>query len=90
MITTPWTDEQVAALNAFQVRAPFHPFTCGYRDDHYVANEGILVATTIGWECPYPACEYTQEWADEFMTNPHWLECLGGIYHSMGCCRESQ
>jgi hypothetical protein len=88
VIQAPWTEEQVAALNAFQQRAPFHPFTCGYRDDHYAANQGILVATTTGWVCPYRGCQYTQDWASPFMMDPHWVTCRGGMYHTFQRCEE--
>lgn len=27
----PWSDEQIAALNKFQLAPWAHPFTCGYR-----------------------------------------------------------
>lgn len=83
MITIPWTDEQVAALNGFQRANVFHPFTCEYRSDHNMADGGILIATTGGFVCPYPSCEYTQHWAHELMADPHWIECRGGIYHTM-------
>lgn len=80
MISIPWTDEQVKALNAFQALKVMHPFTCGYRDDHYSVNEGVLLATTSGWECPYRHCEYMQFWAHEFMADPHWLDCSFACY----------
>lgn len=69
-----WTDEQVAALNAYQDRGDVHPFTCsGNRSDdaHKAAQEehggdfGQLVATRQGWVCN--ACDYRQFWAHDFM-----------------------
>lgn len=81
MISIPFTEEQVAALNGFQRAGVMHPFTCGYRDDHYAADPGILVATTTGWECPYKHCEYFQLWAHAFMADPHWITCKGPIAH---------
>jgi len=65
MIYAPFTTEQVKSLNDFQQSGYFHPFTCG--------NENCradLIATEFGWVCP--ACEYTQKWAHEFMTNNEW------------------
>lgn len=88
MIMMPWNEEQVAALNGYQRAGVMHPFTCGYRDDHYAADPGILVATTTGWECPYKHCEYFQFWAHEFMADPHWIDCPGGINHHMECKRD--
>lgn len=60
-ITPPWDSRQVAALNAFQDRGDFHPFTC--------ANGcGNLVATATGWLCR--RCGYRQDWAWAFMADP--------------------
>lgn len=72
-----WTDEQVAALNAYQDRKDVHPFTCGGdRSDeaHKAVQEahggdlGQLVATRQGWVCN--ACDYRQLWAHDFMFTP--------------------
>lgn len=60
MQTTPWTDEQVEALNRYQREGKFHPFTCGNDSRHQ-----NLVATKDGWICPN--CDYTQNWAHGFM-----------------------
>jgi hypothetical protein len=59
-LTTPFTPEQVAALNRFQTNGNFHPFTCGNDSRHRV-----LVATESGWMCL--DCDYRQEWAHSFM-----------------------
>lgn len=73
-IKTPWTDEQVAALNVWQNTGHVHPFTCGNNrsDPLHVAYQkahggdlGELVATRDGWRCP--ACGYAQDWAHDFM-----------------------
>ncbi len=47
-----------------------HPFTCGNRSDHpeIAGDKGILVPTTRGWICPI--CDYTQDWAHDFMKGP--------------------
>lgn len=85
MISAPWTDEQVLALNTFQVSGLMHPFTCGYREDHYVVDTGTLVATHLGFVCPYRPCEYTQDWAHEWMADPDFLtryrERLKGLFN---------
>ena len=51
MIKAPWTPEQVAALNAYQKRREFHPYTCGNdrTDEKHRDGEGMLVATEQGW-----------------------------------------
>lgn len=67
VIRAPWTSEQVAALEAFQLRSGMHPFTCG-NDKHSMAPR--LVPSHSGWYCPDPACDYRQDWAHAFMVNP--------------------
>lgn len=64
-IEAPWTDDQVEALNRFQMADHFHPFTCPY--NHGSKAERILHATPDGWVCPHVRCEYTQKWAHTFM-----------------------
>lgn len=56
----PWTPEQVANLNKYQV-GPLHPFTCGNCEHHTV-----LLATETGWVCPNN-CGWEQTWAHDFM-----------------------
>lgn len=62
-IHAPWPVETAAALNEFQRRGEFHPFTCAVDSRH-----GSLLATTEGWVCPLPECDYRQYWAHAFMT----------------------
>ena len=67
-IRAPWTPDQVVALNAFQRRREFHPFTCPNRGPWHAeinSPDDVLVATVRGWVCPF--CDYTQEWAHSFM-----------------------
>lgn len=59
-ITTPFSEEQVKALNAYQETGVFHPFTCGIDSRHR-----DLVATPDGWICP--DCFYKQNWAHKFI-----------------------
>lgn len=62
-----WTDEQVAALNAYQERGQFHPFTCP-GDYRHCDKQRNLIATPAGWVC---ACgQYRQDWAYAFMMEP--------------------
>lgn len=65
MINTPWTDEQVASLNAFQQHGMWHPFTCPN-------DSSDLIATKNGWKCSKRRCTYTQQWAHDFMLNWSW------------------
>lgn len=71
-ICPPWTPEQVEALNGYQAAGRFHPFTCARRGEggHQIRHGdlGVLVATADGWICP--DCDYTQDWAHEFMLLP--------------------
>lgn len=79
-ITSPWSAEQVADLNAYQRSGRFRPFTCGEDrsdDTHrtYAAENddpdlGLLVAHADGWRCP--ACSYRQAWAWAGMATPEY------------------
>jgi len=62
-IRTPFTPEQVKALNERQKDDTRHPYTCPNRGDgnHLDDGEGVLVATTAGWVCLW--CDYRQIWA---------------------------
>jgi len=66
-----FTPEEVLSLNEYQNSGVMHPFTCGggHRTEH-PDGEGLLVATTQGWICPY--CEYRQDWAHDWMKNGDW------------------
>lgn len=70
-IQAPFLDEEVIQLNSWQSNHPFHPFTCGGDHDRPVN----LVATRSGWVCPDPECDYTQDWAHEFMAS--WVPWIG-------------
>lgn len=56
MIRTPWTNEQIAALQAHQDNPMYHPYTCGNDSRHTP-----LIATKDGWRCA--DCDYKQDWA---------------------------
>lgn len=61
-IKAPFTKEQVDALQQYQNECKHHQFTC----QEFHGTECKLVPTIRGWICPY--CDYTQDWAYEFMT----------------------
>lgn len=69
-LTAPWTPEQVAALNRYQERSDFHPFTCDDTNRHHPQVRWVLVAREDGWHCPAEGCGYTQDWAYPFMLQP--------------------
>ena len=64
-VWAPFTDEQVASLNAYQMGRVGHPFTCGTDN-----CRGILRATHDGWHCRN--CAYRQSWAWSWMTDWSW------------------
>jgi hypothetical protein len=64
--TAPWTGNEVDSLNAYQKAGFVHPFTCG-SGKHPTSS---LVAKPDGWHCEH--CDYTQNWAHEFMANWAW------------------
>jgi hypothetical protein len=66
-IRAPFTLEQVERLNQWQFSGSFHPYTCGGErtDELHLDGEGVLMATTEGWQCPY--CNYTQPSASAHM-----------------------
>jgi hypothetical protein len=70
-VSAPFSPEQVQALDLFQ-HGYWHPFTCSYRarPGH---GDRPLVATREGWHCPDEDCEYTQDWAHDFMADLDWV-----------------
>ena len=64
-VRSPFTDDQVASLNAYQAARVFHPFTCGTDK-----CRGILRADRDGWHCPN--CDYRQGWAWSWMADWSW------------------
>lgn len=67
-IEAPFTADQVASLNAYQISGFFHPFTCGADDCHGIR----LIAAGNGWHCASQTCDYRQSWAHEFMADWSW------------------
>ena len=74
LITAPWTEEQVAALNDYQRGGWMHPFTCH--------DNAVLVATAAGWTCL--SCDFTQDWAHAFMADREAHAAMRGPFSSLG------
>lgn len=68
----PWTEEQVINLNDYQKAGVMHPFTCANRGKDGHSLFSTLIANTDGWNCP--ECDYTQNWAHDFMVDGVWRE----------------
>lgn len=58
-----FTKDQVESLNGYQNCGRWHPFTCP-------CGAGSLTATENGWICD--SCDYTQDWAHQFMVDWSW------------------
>jgi hypothetical protein len=78
MIEAPWTEEQVKSLNEYQRAAWMHPFTCANRGQGFHpwrrGDRGVLTATVNGWICD--DCDYTQNWAHDFMFEDGWKQAF--------------
>ena len=66
-VGAPFTDDQVASLNAYQTGRAGHPFTCGTE-----SCSGILQASNEGWRCRNR--DYRQDWAWSFMADWSWQD----------------
>lgn len=71
---TPWTELQVVTLNRYQALGLMHPYTCPRH--HFEDGETQLAASTDGWHCTNPQCDYTQQWAHSFTADPSYLDDL--------------
>ena len=70
-----FTEDEVESLNEYQKSCVMHPFTCGSGnrcDENHLDGEGLLMATSDGWICPY--CSYRQDWAHQFMKDWTWKD----------------
>lgn len=67
-IHAPFTTDQVASLNAYQLAGVMHPFTCGADGCHGIR----LIAVEDGWCCASQVCDYRQGWAYAFMADWSW------------------
>lgn len=69
MLLAPWTEDQVASLNAYQEESESSPFVC--------MNGGhILVAAEDGWFCEickgFCNINVTQNWCHDWMADWSW------------------
>jgi hypothetical protein len=69
---TPWTEDQVASLNAYQAAGVMHPFT-GERGPK--GEETILIATPEGW-VERVGGPVVQTWAHAWMVNWGWKKTV--------------
>jgi hypothetical protein len=70
-VEAPFTPDQVASLNAYQVAGVMHPFTCGGGHTNG-CGEVRLIAAEDGWRCASDTCDYRQGWAHAFMADWSW------------------
>ncbi len=72
-VYAPFTEDQVASINAYQKSGVFHPFTCGCGD-----CRAVLRANTHGMVCD--ACHgWTQKWVHKFMADWSWKGGQGRV-----------
>ena len=66
MIKAPFSVQQIAALNDFQMWSS-RPVKCKYDHPplHALGQKGVMVATFKGFICPY--CDHKQDWAPNEM-----------------------
>jgi hypothetical protein len=68
-VKAPFTDQQVARMNAYQEMGIYHPYTCPRRDPEthkvYYGDLGTLFATRMGWICR--DCPYVQETVHDYI-----------------------
>lgn len=67
--SSPWTDDQVASLNAFQAAGRVHPFTGDTPEGG--GERPVLIATNAGW-VEYDGGPIYQTWAHSWMTDWSW------------------
>lgn len=75
MLFAPWTDDQVASLNAYQQSGKLHPFT-GERGPN--GEETVLIATKDGW-VEREGGPVVQVWAHLVMCDWSWGEIAFGL-----------
>ncbi len=75
-VHAPWTEDQVASLNAYQVSGVFHSFT-GNNDLLPSGEDDVLVAQEDGWRSIVDA-GYRQTWAWAWMADWSWNQLPGG------------
>ena len=75
-VLAPFTDDQVASLNAYQESEHVHPYTCGSQScpGRDVAGDLPMAADRGGLHCIGGACgmAYTQTWAHAWTADWSW------------------
>ena len=75
-ILAPFTDDQVASLNAYQESEYVHPYTCGAdfcHDRDVIGEDFPLAADRAGLHCiGGSGCDYRQEWAHAWTADWSW------------------
>lgn len=88
-VHAPFTPDQVASLNAYQLAGVMHPFTCGGSDCHGIR----LIAAADGWHCARQSCGYRQTWAHAVMADWSWrmlgLDSRRGVEPDLGAAFEA-
>jgi hypothetical protein len=76
-IHTPFTEDQIASLNAYQKCRAHHPYTCGTDGCHDPVRPGasVLRATREGWVCDVCG-KWHQNWAHGFSADWEWKKTL--------------
>ena len=69
-LNAPWSDDQVASLNAYQHSDVMHPFTGERGSD---GEETVLIATSAGWVTRVGG-PVVQTWAHQFMADWSWRQ----------------
>ena len=71
-INAPFTPDQVASINAYQVSGMFHEFTCPREECKRTAPGRYTTLVASGDCLACPRCGYEQFWAHPPMTDWSW------------------
>ena len=63
-VLAPFTTNQMISINDYQLRGPFHSYTCKNNSRH------LLMAYANGLSCDF--CSYSQDWVWDWTANGHW------------------
>ncbi len=64
-VKTPWDERTIELLSIYQQGGIFHPYTCGKCSRDPDLESQTLIPTRDGWRCPFPVCDYKQDWCHE-------------------------
>jgi hypothetical protein len=79
----PWTEQDVANINAFQTSGAMQPLTCGCRDDEH--PDRVLVARPDGLHCPNGRCAWVQTaGVQRALTDGSLLQSIKEYWRRMG------